>query len=76
MPKVYLKKEDQREQEINTELQRMAAGKHKELAAVWGISQPGASYRIRHGNITLLDLYKAREIINLDLRKITYLIGE
>ena len=76
MPKVYLTKEDQREQEINTELQRMAAGKHKELAAVWGISQPGASYRIRHGNVTLLDLYKAREIINLDLRKITYLIGE
>lgn len=76
MPKVYLTKEDKREQEINTELQRMAAGKHKELAAVWGISQPVASYRIRHGNVTLLDLYKAREIINLDLRKITYLIGE
>jgi len=76
MPKVYLTKEDKREQEINTELQRMAAGHHKELAEVWGISQPGASYRIRHGNITLLDLYKAREIISLDLRKLHYLIGE
>ena len=76
MPKVYLTKADKREQEINTELQRMAAGKHKELATVWGISQPGASYRIRHGNITLLDLYKAREIMQIDMRKLMYLIGE
>lgn len=76
MPRTYLTKADKREQEINTELQRMAAGKHKELAAVWGISQPGASYRIRHGNITLLDLYKAREIMPIDMRKLMYLIGE
>ena len=76
MPRTYLTKADKREQEINKELERMAAGKHKALAECWGISQPGASYRIRHGNITLLDLYKAREVMPIDMRKLMYLIGE
>lgn len=76
MPRVRLIEEERRRDAIIKFLSGMAAGHHKELAEVWGISQPGASYRIRHGNVTLLDLYKARDIISLDLRKLQYLIGE
>lgn len=76
MPRVYLTKEDKREREISDMLKQLSSGKQDALAKVWGISQQGVSHRLKNGNITLIDLYRAREIINLDLRKLNYLLGE
>lgn len=75
MPRVYLTSEDKRKQEIISLLTGMAAGKQKELSNVWDISQQAVSYKLKHGNVTLLDLYKAREVLEMDLHKITFMIG-
>ena len=74
MPKI--KTNDQiRADKIKTLLQGCAKGHQDELAEVWGISQPAVSQRLRTGNITLYDLYRAQGILNLDARDIEYLIG-
>ena len=75
MPRVFLTSEDRRANEIIALLKGMAAGKQKELSEVWDISQQAVSYKLKHGNVTLLDLYKAREVLEMDLHKITFMIG-
>lgn len=75
MPKAFLTSESRREAEINRMIAAMAKGKQSLLAECWGISQPAVCNRIKSGNITLLDLYKARDILQFDTRTITYLIG-
>lgn len=75
MPKAFLTSESRREAEINRTLAAMAKGKQSQLAEVWGISQPAVHKRIKSGNITLLDLYKAKDILQFNLRTINYLIG-
>ena len=75
MPRVYLTKCDERKNKIIKFFMAASAGKQAELSGVWGISQPAVSYKIKHGNLTLLDLYNAREVIKLDARDVAYLIG-
>ena len=67
MPKVYLSEEDRQKEKIIRALFWAAKGKQKDLAKVWNISQPAVSKRLSSGNVTLIDLLKAREILNLDL---------
>ena len=76
MPKVYTNSADRQSQKIIRVLKGAADGKHEELADVWNISRQAVDYRIKHGNITLIDLWKARKIIDLDAHDIEYLIKE
>ena len=64
MPKVYLTQEERQLKRIIRTLQAESKGKQKELAKVWGITQQGVSHRINTGAVTIIDLWKAREIIN------------
>lgn len=67
MPKVYLSAEDRQRDKIIRAIGWATKGKQKDLAKVWGISQPAVSQRLKHGNITLIDLWKARGILDIDL---------
>lgn len=64
MPKAYLTQEERQKQRIIRTLQAESKGRQKELAKVWGITQQAVSHRINTGNVTILDLWKAREIID------------
>lgn len=75
MPKVYLSKSDEQEARIIREIKKSAAGHHKDLARCWGISQQAASKRINKGNITLLDLWRGKEIFQFDMQYLNKLIG-
>lgn len=74
MPKIKTTDQIRADKIIKT-LRGHAEGHQDELAEVWGISQPAVSQRLRTGNITLFDLYRAQGILNLDARDIEYLIG-
>lgn len=74
MPKIKTTDQIRADKIIKT-LRGHAEGRQSELAEVWGISQPAVSQRLRTGNITLFDLYRAQGILNLDARDIEYLIG-
>ena len=76
MPKVYTNLADRQTQKIIRVLKGAANGKHDQLAEAWDISRQAVEYRLKHGNITLIDLWKARKIIDLDARDIEYLIRE
>lgn len=76
MPKVYTSSADRQSQRIIRVLKGAADGKHDALADVWDISRQAVDYRIKNGNITLLDLWKARHVIDLDAKDIEYLIKE
>ena len=76
MPKVYLSLAEKQEAKIIRVLKGAAAGKHEQLADAWNVSRQAVDYRIKHGNITLLDLWKARDVIDLDAYDIEYLIRE
>ena len=76
MPKVYGSLAEKQEAKIIRVLKGAADGKHEQLADAWGISRQAADYRIKNGNITLLDLWKARDVFDLDARDIEYLIRE
>lgn len=75
MPKVTSLADRQAAKIIRT-IKGAAAGKHDQLADCWDISRQAVDYRIKHGNITLLDLWKARHLIDLDAADIEYLIME
>lgn len=75
MPKVYTSQADRQEQRIVRYLQGAAAGKHEELAKLWGITKQGVGKRLKTGNVTPLDLWKARNLMKLDAKDITFLIG-
>lgn len=76
MPKVYTSTADRQQQKIIRILKGAANGQQNALADVWGISQQAVSHRLNTGNITLIDLWKARHIIDLDAKDIEYLIRE
>lgn len=76
MPKVYIDSAQRQEARIIRVLKGAADGKHEQLADAWDVSRQAVDYRIKHGNITLLDLWKARHIIELDAQDIEYLIRE
>ena len=66
MPKVFLLSEEKQLERIRAAIY----GKMKinritttDLAAVWEISQPGAAYRIREGKVSVIDLWKAQQIL-------------
>ena len=76
MPKVYLDEAERQKQRIR----RVLTGICKEtgysvIGDAWGISRSGVCQRLATGNITLLDLWKIRNIAQLDERDIKYLIG-
>lgn len=75
MPKVTSLTDRQAEKIIRM-IKGATAGKHDKLADCWDISRQAVDYRIKNGNITLLDLWKARHLIDLDAKDIEYLIRE
>lgn len=76
MPKVYIDSAERQAAKIIRTLKGAAAGRQNELADCWGVSQQAVSHRLNTGNVTMLDLWKARDIIDLDARDIEYLIRE
>ena len=76
MPKVYTNTADRQEAKIIRVLKVAADGKHEQLADAWNVSRQAVDYRLKHGNVTLIDLWKARKIIDLDVHDIEYLIRE
>lgn len=66
MPKVYLDSAERQNAKINRELSSMAKGQQSNLAKLWGISQQAVSKRLNTGNVTLIDLWKARHIFDAD----------
>ena len=76
MPKVYTSSADRQTQKIIRVLKGASQGHQEALADVWGISQPAVSHRLNTGNVTLIDLWKARKIIDLDAHDLEYLIKE
>lgn len=75
MPKTYLTMSDQQEARIQKTIKGWALGKTKELAECWELTPQAVNARIRSGNITLLDLWKARDVFAFDAVDIEYLIG-
>lgn len=76
MPKVYTSLAERQAQKIIRVLKGATIGKQRELADCWGISQQAVSNRLNKGNVTLLDLWEARNLIDLDASDIAYLIKE
>lgn len=76
MPKVYGSLAEKQQAKIIRVLKVVTYGKHDQLAEAWDISRQAVDYRIKQGNVTLLDLWKARNVIDLDELDINYLIGE
>lgn len=66
MPKIYASREERQKAKIIRELSGMAKGHQAELAELWGISQPAVSYRLKTGNISVIDLCKAKAIFDAD----------
>ena len=66
MPKVYLSENERKKDRIIKTLFVLTKGHQKDLARVWEISQPAVSQRLKKGDVTLYDLYRAREFIDLD----------
>lgn len=75
MPKVTSLADRQAQRIIKT-LKGASIGRQEELADCWDISQQAVSHRLNTGNVTLLDLWKARHLIDLDAKDIEYLIRE
>lgn len=76
MPRVYTSQAERQEAKIIRMLKGAADGKHEQLADVWDVSRQAVDYRIKNGKVTLLDLWKARDVIDLDAADIEYLIRE
>lgn len=76
MPKVYTSLAERQEAKIIRLLKGAADGKHEQLADVWDVSRQAVDYRIKNGKVTLLDLWKARNVIDLDADDIEKLIRE
>lgn len=76
MPKVYMSAAEKQEARIIRVLKGAADGKHEQLANAWEVSRQAVDYRIKNGKITLLDLWKARDVIDLDAQDIEHLIRE
>jgi len=74
MPKVYTSLAEKQEAKIIRFLKVAADGKHEQLADAWDVSRQAVDYRIKNGKITLLDLWKARNVIDLDENDIAYMI--
>lgn len=76
MPKVYLNEADRQEQRIR----RVLTGICKEsgytaIGEAWCVSKSAVCQRLANGNVTLLDLWKIRDIARIDEKDIKYLIG-
>ena len=76
MPKVYQGKEDRQKAKIIRILCGACKGKQKDLAERWGISQPAVSQRLNNGNITLFDIWQAKDLIAIDSADIAEMIGK
>ena len=76
MPKVYLSQTERQERKIIRTLSGAAKGKQKALAERWGITQSAVSQRLSKGNVTLIDLWKARDVLDIDGEDLAELIGE
>lgn len=76
MPKVYIDSAERQAAKIIRTLKGAAAGRQCDLADCWGVSQQAVSHRLNTGNVTMLDLWKARDILDLDVKDIEYLIRE
>ena len=75
MPRTYLTSADRQQNRIQKMIAGWANGKTEQLAKAWELTPQAVNARIRTGNVTLLDLWKAREVFQFDLKDIEYLIG-
>lgn len=75
MPKIYLNSTDKQKVRIQKTISGWASGKTKQLADVWEMTPQAVNAKLRSGKVTLLDLYKAREVFQFDAKDIEYLIG-
>lgn len=75
MPKTYLNSAERQQTRIQKMIAGWASGKTEQLAKAWELTPQAVNARIRTGNVTLLDLWKAREVFQFDLMDIEYLIG-
>ena len=75
MPKTYLTKAERQQERIQKMIAGWAKGKTEELSEAWELTPQAVNARVRAGNITLLDLWKARDVFRFDLKDIEYLIG-
>lgn len=76
MPKVYADGNQRQKAKIIRILCGATKGKQKDLAERWGISQPAVSQRLNNGNITLFDLWQAKDLIAIDSKDIMEMIGK
>ena len=75
MPKVT-SLADRQQKIIITAIKGVTDGKHEQLADAWQMSRQAVEYRIKNGRVTLLDLWKARNVIDLDALDIERLVME
>ena len=75
MPRTYLTSAERQQTRIQKMIAGWASGKTEQLAKAWELTPQAVNARIRTGNVTLLDLWKAREVFQFDLMDIEYLIG-
>lgn len=66
MPKILLTQAERQEQKIIRLLSGAAKGHQKDLAEIWNISQPAVSKRLACGNVTLFELWQARDVLQID----------
>lgn len=77
MPKVFISEQDRQLERLKKALygqMKIRSVTTSDLGELWGISQAGASYRIRTGTITAIDLWKANKILHFDSDDICRLI--
>lgn len=78
MPKVILTEQERQKAKIKG----MICGKMKEqnvtmedLGEKWGITKQGAAYRVRNGAVTLIDMWKAQQILRFSEEEMGMMLG-
>ena len=78
MPKVYQSAAERQQAKQNRIIHGYMAERkirQRQLAEVWGISQPSVSEKLSSGNITLIELWKANKLLQMDEQDIIELRG-
>ena len=76
MPKTYLNQDERQKQKIIRLLHGASKGKQKDIAEKWGVTQSAVSQRLSTGNVTLYDLYLAKDVIGIDAVDVAEMIGK
>lgn len=77
MPKVYLSKSDRQRTRLTASIHvqmKQQGVTTTDLGRAWNMTQQAAAYRIREGNITLMDLWKMQDLIEFTGKELLLLI--